>query len=278
MQRVEDNPDLDSTGNASTSARFLVINSSNPVLSDPTFRLVLFCAIARVPLRVAGSIESFVTPGNGNWYMPNVNDVCGMLYADRDQVVEVLKGAGYTWQKEPTRGIGGEGLILPDGTLFPTITLLSLSEGVDPQRAHAAQYIEGTARELGISLTVQSEDEADIRYAVFSSGDYDMAILGWRLSHYPGYLCEWFGAQGQFDYNESRLWSECEALAVESDLEIAQQHVFEIQSILVQDLPFIPLYADFTYDAYRNIRYPFDSVLGGLSGLYGAPSLAIPAP
>jgi len=63
-----------------------------------------------------------------------------------------------------------------------------------------------------------------------------------------------------------------------SDLSSAQKDVDEIQSILVQDLPFIPLYSGLTYDAYRNIKYPFDSVLDGLSGIYGEPSLAIPAP
>jgi hypothetical protein len=54
--------------------------------------------------------------------------------------------------------------------------------------------------------------------------------------------------------------------------------MFEVQAILDQELPFIPLYTGITYDAYQNILYPFESVLGGLSGLYGAPSFAVPVP
>jgi hypothetical protein len=104
-----------------------------------------------------------------------------------------------------------------------------------------------------------------------------MAIVGWRLSDYPGYLCEWFGVGGPFENTASRLGPSCEALQMVSDLESARRQVFELQSILVEDLPFIPLHLERTYDAFQNVMYPFDEVWGGLSSLYGAPSYAIPA-
>jgi hypothetical protein len=44
----------------------------------------------------------------------------------------------------------------------------------------------------------------------------------------------------------------------------------------MEDLPFIPLYQVMQYEAVRNVAYPFEGVLDGLSGLYGAPSLAVP--
>jgi hypothetical protein len=63
---------------------------------------------------------------------------------------------------------------------------------------------------------------------------------------------------------------------VTSDLDVAHQQVYEIQSILARELPFIPLYSGVTYDMQRNVTYPFDQVPDGLSGVYGAPDLAIP--
>jgi hypothetical protein len=66
-------------------------------------------------------------------------------------------------------------------------------------------------------------------------------------------------------------------LAVESDLGSARDEVLAIQSILAEDLPFVPLYTENTYDVFQNVEYPFGVVSGGLSGLYGAPSYAIPA-
>ena len=89
-----------------------------------------------------------------------------------------------------------------------------------------------------------------------------MALLGWNVSEYPGYLCDWFKDGNPFGYQSDRLQSACEALNSTSDLSTAQKDVYEIQSILAQDLPFIPLYSGITYDAYRNIKYPFDSCAG----------------
>ena len=121
---------------------------------------------------------------------------------------------------------------------------------------------------------------------VYGSGNYDLAILGWHLSAYPSYLCEWFMPldQNPFAYNGSRsslgggerLVTACAAWSQVDDLDMAKHHAFEVQSVLMEDLPLIPLYANARVDAYRNIRYPFAKPVDGLGGLYGAPELAIP--
>jgi ABC-type oligopeptide transport system substrate-binding subunit len=129
---------------------------------------------------------------------------------------------------------------------------------------------------LGIPMDVQLTDLASLQYTVYSSKKYDMVLFGWRLSDQPAYLCEWFGAGGQFENNSVRLQSTCEATVVESDLERARGQVFELQSILLEELPFIPLYSETTHDAFQNVEYPFQNVPGGLSGLYGDPSHAMP--
>jgi ABC-type transport system substrate-binding protein len=140
----------------------------------------------------------------------------------------------------------------------------------------AAMYVQQQARLLGIPLTAQGVGADEINYVMFSSHVYDLAIVGWKVSAYPGYLCDWFGDGNPFHYDESQIKSTCEALNSTSDLDVARQQVNEIQSNLAQELPFIPLFSDLTYDAYRNVSYPFDHVLDGLSAVYGAPSLAIP--
>ena len=58
----------------------------------------------------------------------------------------------------------------------------------------------------------------------------------------------------------------------------ARAALSEIQSILMQDLPLIPLYRVVEFELVRNASWPWDQLTGGLSGLYGAPELAIPAP
>lgn len=264
-----------SVSNPNTSVRFLVFNPGNILLSDVNLRKALACVI---DLSEIGLFSAEFVP-NVSWNNVDISFPCdGLSHEQRiEEAISFLKSAGYSWGQEPNTSQPGSGLKLPDGSDFPRIVLLSTSEAVDKNRANVASYVEQQALHLGIPLEVELSDLATVQYAVYSSEKYDVAIFGWRLGEYPGHLCEWFGAGGQFEDTGSRFRSECEALAVESDLGAARSRVFEIQSILTQELPFVPLYSEATYDVFQNVEYPFNGVLGGLSALYGAPSYAMPA-
>ena len=107
-----------------------------------------------------------------------------------------------------------------------------------------------------------------------------MALMGWRLSEYPAYLCEWFGGKNPLLYNSDRLGQVCEALGTETKLDVARQAVAQIEAALMSELPFIPMYTVMQADVYRKLSYPIPAttILNGWSGLYGAPSFALPAP
>jgi len=238
-------------------------------------------------------LDSFVVPNEIFWFNANAKTTCsGDSWQMRlSQTTQILKAAGYSWDKDSGIGLP-EGFKLPNGQAFPKINLFvpqfdNDDPEHDPTRSNtmygnaAGQISLSSIQIFGVSsstLNVQGVSLEDLHYDVFSSHQYDMALLGYNVSEYPGYLCDWFKDGNPFGYHSDRLRSACEALNSTSDLSTAQKDVYEIQSILAQDLPFIPLYSDVIYDAYRNIKYPFGSVLGGLSGIYGAPSLAIPAP
>jgi peptide/nickel transport system substrate-binding protein len=259
----------------SMNGRFLVFNPNQVALSGEGFRKAVACifdpagadlfAGEFVPTEAWKNVESAL-PCQGLSNQQRIESAVGFL-----------KDAGYVWSQIPDASHPGSGLKLPDGTDFPRMTLLATYIDVDLARANAAIYLEQQLLHLGIAVQLELTDLASLQYSVYSSEKYDMAILGWRLSEYPGYLCEWFGAGGQFEYVSDRLQSACGALEVESDLGAARDQVFRIQSILAEDLPFVPLYTESTYDVFQNVGYPFAQVPGGLSGLYGAPSYAIPA-
>ncbi|MBM3126517.1 MAG: hypothetical protein FJZ87_15845 [Chloroflexi bacterium] len=278
LSRLEANPSLSLFRNRSLSEHVIMINPSKTSLADPAFRQAFFCAIDRLTLAgaaIANPLELFIPQGNGNWVNKEAKVACGDE-PGRMGAVNVLKSAGYAWTREPTAEAGGEGLILPDGNPFPEITLLAPSESIDALAAQASRSIEQNLRDIGVPLTVEIVEARDIRYEVFSSKQYDLALLGWRASLYPGYLCGWFGPGGQLDYGSVDLESACGALQIESELDAAHQHLWVIQSILARELPFIPLYAGIAYDAMRGIRFPFETSLGGFTGMYGAPAYAIP--
>jgi peptide/nickel transport system substrate-binding protein len=271
--------------NPSSNLFFFVFNPSNSVLGDPPLRQSLACMIASdITANQTGDDEIdasvfFAAPDEKFWDNPSAPLPCfGLNSASRiSQTVQMLKAAGYTWKVLPSQMVNGQGLTLPTGESFPPIDLIV--SAFDGNEMTVGLYTREQLSLAGIPLTVEQGNPEEIRYAVFSTHKYDyIALLGWRVSEYPGYLCDWFKNGNPFGYQNDRLQSACEALNSTSDLSVAQNDVYEIQSILAQDLPFIPLYSGITYDAYRNIKYPFDSVLGGLSGVYGAPSLAIPAP
>jgi ABC-type transport system substrate-binding protein len=283
IARLEDDPAITLSRNPTRSARFLAFNHANPYLSDPALHQALTCLLE--PQAFSEISDGATVPLSGFvlddfWRAEGVILPCAQEKGETrlDQAVMILKAAGYSFSKEPASNAADIEIRNPEGNLLPSFTLLAPKD--DPLRVETALYIAQQAEVIGLALEVHQSNPDNLLYAVYGSGDYDMALLGWRLSAYPAYLCEWFmPAEGNpFAYNGSSLREECEAWEVTSDLEQARAHASEVQSILAQDLPMIPLFECVRADAYRNIRYPVDNLLDGLSGLYGAPTLAIPIP
>jgi ABC-type transport system substrate-binding protein len=263
-----------------SSARFLVFNPRSQGWSGRALRTALACLLDKQAM-LSGqewAYDGFLLPGP--WQEGEPRLACaGQSSAGRiREAARLLKEAGYTWAQEPTPEQAGAGLKLPDGSDFPPAVLLTTTPEYDLWRANAGVYIETQARSLGIPLVRQEVDSAALRYAVYSSGEYDLAILGWQLSEHPGYLCEWFGQDGPFGYADEKITSACLTLRGSADLDAARGAARMLQTVLLEDLPFIPLYLRQGFDGRRQVAYPFGSVLNGLSGLYGAPVLAIPAP
>ena len=273
--------------NPSYSARFLVFNPLNGYLADPAFRSALACMIDRKMLTTdilqnkAMPLDSFVL--SSQWHDTNLKDACADMdkSARVEYAVKMLRDAGYSWTQEPNSASAGQNILSPNGEPFPNITLLAPSEDEDALRHAAANYIAEQARYLGVPLVVQEVSLSDAVYAVYSSQKYDMALMGWRLSEYPAYLCDWAGGEENLSlYISTSLKSACDALRVESNLDAARQAVGQIEAALMSELPFIPLFTVMQADVYQNLTYPMPAenvLINGWSGLYGAPSYAIPA-
>ena len=283
VSRLENNAKIMLTRNSTRSARFLAFNHGNPYLADPALHLALACMLDPQGLKErlgseATPLSSFVL--DDFWQYKEASLPCFGQTSDARlrEAVRLLKEAGYSWSTEPASGVSGTGLVSPSGLPVPDFSLLTLEQ--DDMRDITANYIAQQAETLGLILDVHVRNSDDLIYAVYGSRDYDMALLAWRLSAYPSYLCGWFLPleQNPFAYGGSSLTSACEAWSQTNDLDMARNHAFEVQSVLMHDLPLIPLYSDVRVDAYRNIQYPFSKLVDGLGGLYGAPGLAMPIP
>ncbi|MGE5248835.1 MAG: ABC transporter substrate-binding protein [Bacteroidota bacterium] len=265
---------------ATSSARFLVFNPARKMLAGPALHKALSCLIDTAAILPGRSVplSGFVLPGP--WQMEEPVSICaGLPRTQRIQnAVRLMTEAGYSWAQPPGPETAGSGLALPEGGPFPPITLLTLSADFDPARAGAAGYVESQARFLGIPLSYKPVDPDTLHYTIYSTRDYDLAILGWRLSAYPGYLCQWFQPAGPFANSSQALQSACQTMNGTADLETARQAAYGVQSVLMKELPFIPLYQEARFEMQRNLVYPWDRLLDGLSACYGAPGLAVPSP
>jgi ABC-type transport system substrate-binding protein len=240
-------------------------------------------------------VYTLVPSGLTYWHNPDVPVFCkGMDAGQRlSEAVRILKDAGFTWTKEPlyivdadprkTGATYGEGLKLPNGALFPEVTLQAPGPGYDPLRATTAVYLEQWLRQLGIPATAVYTPFNTIR-ANENSGDFDIIMLGWGMGAFPSYLCDFFaGATGVGDgsdnlsYVSPALNQQCAAFYSASDLEAARKIAFEMQVTLATELPYITLFTNPIYDALStSIMYPYTKVFDGLQGLYNGGHLVMP--
>jgi ABC-type transport system substrate-binding protein len=233
-------------------------------------------------------VNTIVPQGNGYWYNPDVTLFCdGMTSQERfAEATRMLKDAGYTWDVEPAwneaRGGSaewGQGMKGPDGTPVPELELLAPSAGYDPLRATAGVYIEQWINQLGIPCSANLTNFNNILDVVFGGGEWDMFILGWGVTAYPDYACDFFYTGAGFNvgmYSNPEFDAMCDEFYAETDLETAKAQNYAIQESLAVNLPYIYLFTTPMWDAWNNttIAFPFIDVNDGLgSGTYGLKTL-----
>jgi ABC-type transport system substrate-binding protein len=192
--------------------------------------------------------------------------------------VGTLEAAGYAWEVRPAwegAARAGSGL-KRDGATLPGFRILVARE--DDLRVATASAIVSQLRLLGLDVSVEKAEASEALYRVFDSHQFDMVILGWRLARYPSYLCGLFGPGNSYGYERAEMAMHCAAFRSALSLEAAREETYALQTLLAGDAPAAPLYSEAGYDALAGVTYPFGATLDGISGLYGAPWLAIPAP
>lgn len=237
---------------------------------------------------------SVVPSGNKFWHNPDIpRPYVGMSREERiNKVIEILEGAGWTWEKKPAWNADrqdvdpGEGLRMPNGQPVPEITILGPGPAYDPVRATFNQWISEWMREAGIPAQSELTGFNTILTPVFVEANFDMYILGWGLTIYPDYLCDFFHSKndtattGNFNtpgYSNPEFDAKCDEFVAETDIKRAQELARELQLMLAQDLPYIPLFYRPAIDLIRdNIVLPYEQVLGGIADQVGFESSAKP--
>ena len=234
---------------------------------------------------VADPAYTMVPPGNSFWYNPDVTELGkGMSREERiNAVVELLKGAGFTWDVEPAWDADGgavvprgEGLRLPDGTLVPELGNIAPSAGYDPLRATCAIWIEQWLNEAGIPVKVRLTGFNVMIPNVFTDQDFDMWILERGLRVFPDYLDALFNsAYAGPDENNAGGCSNPDfdaasnELIVETDIGKARDIAFELQRILADEAPYMVLFTTQILEPLRtNVTFGYESLMGGVQNYF----------
>ena len=290
-------PGLATIENASDGMRYLGFNFRKAPMDDRAFRQAVATLIDKeflvdtVLQGVAIPIYTTVPEGNAAWYNPDVPLVGKSLSrAERvTQAVDLLKGAGFTWDTEPRMSEDGnfveqlgEGLKMPSGEPVPSMEVLAPSAGYDPLRSTFAIWIERWLNEIGIPLRANLTGFNVIVEKVFDQQDFDMWILGWGLSPFPDYLESFFhskhsGLEGHNPggYNNPEFDRLAEQLLAETELAAAREQVLEMQAFLAEDLPYVVLFDTPIVETFRSerVEFPYTETWGGLQSVAGMPSL-----
>jgi ABC-type oligopeptide transport system substrate-binding subunit len=257
---------------------------------------------------VAFPLYVILPEGNTKWYNEEVAtelEEVGFAALDTDTrratAIQILTDADYTWtvapgfadeegtvSPEPGEGLtfsAGQGLTDPSGELVQQLRLVTPTASYDPLRATFANYISGVAQEMGIDLVAVPTDFNKIVNDVFAvdadnnyTSDFDMFILGYSLGSaaFPTFHGSFFATGG--DSNNTQ-YSSAEYDAFSAAFNSAQteeeafEAMWEMERLIAQDKPHVPLFDTGILEFYNNrVGYPFTDTLSGLQFIQGLQS------
>jgi ABC-type transport system substrate-binding protein len=227
---------------------------------------------------------STMPPGNGFWYNADTpTPYVGWSREERvNEAVKVLKDAGWSWTTDPAWDedlqdvVPGEGIVMPNGEPMPELTILGPGPAYDPIRATFNQWISEWGRELGMPVQSELTGFNTILGPVFVDADFDLYILGWSLGNvaFPDYYESFWHSRndtatsGNFNtpgFNNADYDALVDEFMSTSDLARAKELVFEMQVLLADQRPYIPLFYKQVEDLARdNLTFPYTETLGGL--------------
>jgi ABC-type transport system substrate-binding protein len=231
---------------------------------------------------------SIIPTANAFWHNPVLDpqEDSLPLKARLDLAMQILEDAGWSWKVAPSWNaasrqiIPGEELRTPNGKPMPETSFFFPDPAEDMLMAAFGYEVADLITALGVPLNSQSlSREAIVNRTLIAGGSFDLYLLDWHLPLYPGYLCELFTSQndtlltGGYNttgYDNPVFDSLCEGFLDESDFLLAQEQAHQLQVILADDRPYIPLFHPLVIDLLRDhVILPFVPALNGVIGAGG---------
>ena len=289
MEDLRANPNIELIQNEKSSLYYMGFNVRKPPFNDPNLRRAVATLVdmdfimKRILQGYAVKMYSIVPQGNTFWYCPDVPKYGEGL--DREgrikKAFEMLRDAGYTWQIAPVESSGkivnGRGIMLPDGRPMEKFTILTPPADYDPHRAMCGMMMQEWLRMLGIPAYSKPMSFGALLQQVKARHDFDAFVLGYgNLSLDPDYLRNFFLSSNDkpkgwnmSGYRNPKFDKIANESARTMDRERRRALIWEMQKIIMRDVPYLPLYNPKLIEAVRKGRFTgWVRMLGGIGNLW----------
>jgi len=239
--------------------------------------------VKRILQGYAIRMHSIVPPGNMFWHCPELPKYGeGLSRKARIQkAYKILKKAKYSWESPPVDASGkiskGEGIIMPDGEPMKRLTILTPPADYDPHRAMTGIMVQEWLKEVGIPVSSRPMAFGALFHQVKTLHEFDLFILGYgQLSLDPDYLRNFFHSSS----DRLRGWNMSgyrnpafDRIAEDSggalDPEKRRKLIWKMQKIIMEDVPYIPLYNPKHIEAVRGDKFEgWVQMLGGIGNTW----------
>ena len=225
--------------------------------------------ITRILQHKGSKMISVIPSGNTFWHNPNVPTYSD--HADRAARIRtahrILANAGYSWETPPVAPDNSiqtpSAIRLPDGREMENFTILTPPADYDPHRAMCGMMIQEWLRDVGMPAFSRPMAFSSLLQKVKARHDFDTFVLGYgKLSLDPDYVRIFFHSK----MDKVRGWNmsgyrnkEFDQLAnrsrKEMDREKRRELLWEMQRLVIRDVPYIPLYNPNIVECARNDRF-----------------------
>jgi peptide/nickel transport system substrate-binding protein len=275
--------------NEKSALYYMGLNVRKPPFSDANLRRAVAMLIdkdfiiSRILQGYGTKMWSIVPPGNRFWHCPDVPRYGeGLSMGERiKKAHKILCRAGYAWDVPPVNERGevtrGKKMRLPNGKAMEKFTILTPPADYDPHRAMSGMMIQEWLRAVGMPAYSRPMAFGALIQQVKARREFDAFILGYgSLSLDPDYVRNFFHTMN----DKPRGWNmsgyrnpDFDRIADESastmDQDKRRELVWDMQKILIEDIPYIPLYNPTLVEAVRKGRFTgWVEMLGGIGNIW----------
>lgn len=233
----------------------MTYNVANPVLADVRVRQAIGLAVDRQALvdtlmkpfsDEATVLQNHVYVNNQPEYAENAGEFAAR---DLERAGALLDEAGWTVGSDGVREKDGDKLVLRIGTT-----------GGDALRERTQELLQAQLKDAGIELRIENVPEAGIFDVIFggeaTAQDWDLALFAWVGT--PTAALDYTGVYGTGQGNNPGGYSneEADALLAQATAEVDDTAraalMNQVDQLLWQDPPNLPLYQKPTFVAYKD--------------------------